>query len=494
MTDIKNPMPEDQKSISAPSRKKILTNLVARYLRLNISQKMHLGFLPLVVLLVLVSTFALGKLNQLTSLNESILLVDIPAQETIRQMKTMAIDQESILRRFIILKDDAFLKVFNNNSIGFFKHIAALETFSGLSPELEFSLADLEKAYSSYSSTLLAGIKLLEENPGNTRAFDEEIRQKQTELLNQLSECAAVAKANQDKKVGISASIGSIAFKFSLALCAIGIALSAAGAALVTNNIVNAVKKLHQATEEISQGKFDFMPAISNKDELGDLAKSFIKMATRLKSLEEMYLDASPLTRLPGGVAIENMLKKQIEANKLFAFCLLDIDNFKSFNDHYGYAQGNKMIQSTAATIEDLTARHGSPDDFVGHIGGDDFVIITTPDKYKKICESIIEKFDEETPTFYSEEDRRQGYIAGKNRQGTKINFPLASISIAVVTNQDRIIRNHIEVGEIAAEIKELSKSMPGSSLATDNRQGPHLTNTKGGDLLSFPGKESIIR
>ncbi len=484
-------MPEDEKNIPAPSREKILTNLVARFLRLNISQKMHLGFLPLVVLLVLVSTFALGKLNQLTSLNESILQVDIPAQETIRQMKTMAIDQESILRRFIILKDNAFLKVFNDNSIGFFKYIATLETLSGTSEELDFTLADLEKSYSNYSSALLAGIKRLEDNPGNTSTFDEEIRQKQTELLNLLSECATIAKANQDKKVGISASIGSLAFKFSLALCIIGIALSSAGAALVTRNIVNAVKKLHQATEEISEGKFDFLPAISNKDELGDLAQAFIKMAKRLKSLEEMYLDASPLTRLPGGVAIENMLKKLIEANKLFAFCLLDIDNFKSFNDHYGYAQGNVMIQNTAATIEDLAAEHGSPDDFVGHIGGDDFAIITTPDKFKKICQSIIEKFDEQVPTFYSEKDRRQGFIAGKNRQGEQINFPLASISIAVVTNQDRIIRNHIEVGEIAAEVKEVAKSIPGSSMVTDNRQGPHQTKAKGGDLLSFPGKAS---
>ena len=383
-------MPEDKKNILDLSRKKIFTQLVARFLRLNISQKMHLGFLPLVVLLVLVSTFALGKLNQLTSLNESILLVDIPAQETIRRMKTMAIDQESILRRFIILKDNAFLKVFDDNSLGFFKYIATLKTLSELSEELEFPLADLEKSYRSYSNALLAGIKRLEKHPDKTSDFDEEIRIKQTELLAMLAEFTNIAKANQDKKVGISASIGSLAFKFALALCFIGTALSAAGAALVTRNIVNAVKKLHHATEEISQGKFDHLPGINNKDELGDLAQAFIKMAKRLKNLEEMYLDASPLTRLPGGVAIENVLKKKIEAYKLFAFCLLDIDNFKSFNDHYGYAQGNKMIQNTAAIIEDLTAEHGSPDDFIGHIGGDDFVIITTPDKYKNICQFIL--------------------------------------------------------------------------------------------------------
>ena len=132
----------------------------------------------------------------------------------------------------------------------------------------------------------------------------------------------------------------------------IGIFLAAAGAALVARNIIGAIKKLHLATEMISQGNFDYRPEINNKDELGDLADAFVSMAERLKNLEEMYLDSSPLTRLPGGIAIENMLKKRIDAKKLFAFCLMDIDNFKSYNDHYGYAKGNDMIQETASIVE----------------------------------------------------------------------------------------------------------------------------------------------
>ena len=106
-------MTEDEKKILDPSRIKLFKQIVSRFLRLNISQKMHLGFLPLVIFIVLVSTFALTKLNQLTSLNESILRVNIPIQETVRQMKATVVDQESILRRFLILKDNAFLKVFN---------------------------------------------------------------------------------------------------------------------------------------------------------------------------------------------------------------------------------------------------------------------------------------------------------------------------------------------------------------------------------------------
>lgn len=450
----------------------LFKNIASSFLRLNISQKMHLGFLPLVVLLVIVSTFSLGKLNQLTSLNESILQVDIPVQEAIRRMKATVIDQESILRRYLILKDEAFLKVFRDNSLEFAQQINLISDLSDLSAELDFPLLDLEKAYSIYAGTLLEGLRVKDAGVAKINELDEMIRVRQAALLELLSDFSGAARASQDRKVAISASIGSVAFKFALGLCVIGIALSAAGAAIVTNNIINSVKKLHCATEAISQGNFDYLPDIHNKDELGDLAKAFIMMGKRLKDFEEMYLDASPLTRLPGGVTVENMLKKIIGENRKFAFCLLDIDNFKSFNDHYGYALGNEMIQNTATIIEKITAEYGVAGDFVGHIGGDDFVVITNPDKYKSICQAIIAKFDEKIPALYSDEDRSRGFIAGVNRQGEKVKFKLASISIAVVTNQNRAIRNHIEVGEIAAELKEKAKAIAGSSMVADHRHG----------------------
>lgn len=457
-------------TIREHSRLKLFRKIVASFLRLNISQKMHLGFLPLVILLVLVSTFALAKLNHLTGLNESILMIDIPIQDTVKQMKRTVIDQESVLRRFIILKDRAFLEAFRNNSSQFQKDSGLLQTLSESSPGLYLPLPELAKAYAAYATALQVGIEQLQPKPEGSLAFEKNVKSKQTELMEILSDIANIARDDQNQKVGVSASISGIAFKFALALCLVGISLSAAGAALVTKNIVLAVKKLQRATEEIARGNFDYLPNISNKDELGDLAKAFVEMGARLKNLEEMYLDASPLTRLPGGVAIENMLKKRIEGNAPLAFCLLDIDNFKSFNDHYGYAQGNEMIQSTADLIEGVAAEHGATDDFIGHIGGDDFVVITVPDRCEIICQEIIRQFDNKAPTFYSADDRNRGHIAGKNRQGKKINFPLASISIAVVTNRDRPLHNHIQVGEIAAEIKERAKTIVGSAMVTDQR------------------------
>lgn len=456
---------------------------------MNIARKMYLGFLPLVIFLVLFSTFALIKLNQLNNLNESILMVNISIQDTVKHLKATVIDQESILRRFMILKDNGFLKVFNDNSIEFSEKINLLRTLAGKSAGLNLPLTKLEKFYIDYSNTLLTGMEARMDRVPESNAFDRTVRLKQTELLDLLSEINILTKSDQDRKAGVSASIGNFAFKFALAFFAIGITLSAIGAAIVTKNIVTAVKKLQHATEQISQGRFDHPPDIKNNDELGDLAKAFVEMAKRLKNFEETHLDANPLTRLPGGIAIENMLKKRIAADELFAFCLLDIDNFKSFNDRYGYAQGNEMIQATAKIIEETIRQHGSPNDFVGHIGGDDFVIISMPDNYKNICQKIIEGFDEKIITLYSGNDRARGYINGENRQGEQVTFPLATISIAVVTNQYRIIDTHIEVGEIAAEIKALSKSIAGSSMVTDHRHDLESEEKDPEKIIHSPSK-----
>jgi len=239
---------------------------------------------------------------------------------------------------------------------------------------------------------------------------------------------------------------------------------------IITRNIAGAIKKLKFATEMIANGEFNHKPDIRNTDELGDLAKAFVTMAGQLKNLEEMNLDTSPLTKLPGGTTIENVMKNRISAKAQIAFCMLDIDNFKAYNDHYGYAKGNEIIQATADIISKAVADHGSEDDFVGHIGGDDYVVITGLDSYRNICQTIVETFDKTIPDFYDPIDRNRGNITGEDRQGNKATFPLATISIAVVTNEKRKSLNHIQFGEAAAEMKEHAKSAAGSLFLVDQR------------------------
>ncbi|MGD8670989.1 MAG: hypothetical protein PVF31_12930, partial [Desulfobacterales bacterium] len=136
--------------------------------------------------------------------------------------------------------------------------------------------------------------------------------------------------------------------------------------------------------------------------------------------------------------------------------------------------------------INEAVAKYGSEDDFIGHIGGDDYVLITTPDLYPRICQAVIDQFDKTIPGFYNENDRKRGHIVGENRQGQEVKFPLASLSIAVVTNVKRKFKNHIQYGEVAAEMKEHAKTVAGSTVMVDQRGDNSKKGKKDRKLISL--------
>jgi diguanylate cyclase (GGDEF)-like protein len=330
-------------------------------------------------------------------------------------------------------------------------------------------LATLHEAYNTLFQTGL------EKGKGvSSRAFpdrDREITQKQEELIRLVKEISRDARADQYEKSLMTLSIGRSAFWITSGLSIGGLLLGVIIALTITRNISRSVNQLKLSTREISGGKFDHLPEVRNQDELGDLSQAIQKMAQRLKSLEEMSLDASPLTHLPGGVAIENTLNQRLKAEAPLAFCQLDLSHFKAFNDRYGYARGNEVIQATAKTITEVVKAQGDEEGFVGHIGGDDFAVITSPERYEKICLAIIDSFDKMILDFYDPEDRQRGYIQSETRQGQKVTFPIMTLAIAVVTNQNRRLLNHIQVGEIAAEMKKYVKSFSKSMFAVDRRK-----------------------
>ena len=184
-------------------------------------------------------------------------------------------------------------------------------------------------------------------------------------------------------------------------------------------------------------------------------------------------LEANPLTRLPGNVSILNELSSRIESNTLFAVCYIDIDKFKSYNDKYGFEHGDEVIRETARILIQAAQETGNPNDFIGHIGGDDFVVVTTPDVVDNLCRKIIADFEKTAPSFYNESDRKNGYIIGFDRQGKEQRIPLLSVSIGVVTNEFRKIEHVAQIGEIGAELKSYAKSLERSNYVKDQRK-PH--------------------
>jgi diguanylate cyclase (GGDEF)-like protein len=182
-------------------------------------------------------------------------------------------------------------------------------------------------------------------------------------------------------------------------------------------------------------------------------------------------LEANPLTRLPGNVSILKELSRRIESKSLFAVCYLDLDKFKSYNDKYGFEHGDEVIRETARILLRTVPEIGSSSDFIGHIGGDDFVVITTPDAVDRICQKIIGEFEKIAPSFYNESDRKRGYIIAKDRKGQEQKIPLLSVSIGVVTNQERKITHVAEISEIGAELKAAAKSLERSNYIKDKRR-----------------------
>ena len=193
-----------------------------------------------------------------------------------------------------------------------------------------------------------------------------------------------------------------------------------------------------------------------------------IKMIVR-RSMRD--LDANPLSRLPGNASILSELEEAIKKDKPYAICYLDLDKFKAFNDTYGFEHGDEIIKETARIILTTVTDHGNKEDFVGHIGGDDYVILTTPETAEILSQKIIDQFDKSAPSFYKYEDRERKYIIAKDRQGNVNKVPLISVSIGIVTNEFRVISHVAEIGEIGADLKKLAKANPGSNFVKDCRK-----------------------
>lgn len=179
---------------------------------------------------------------------------------------------------------------------------------------------------------------------------------------------------------------------------------------------------------------------------------------------------ASPLTGLPGNVQIQAEMKKRLMNKEKFIMLYVDLDNFKAYNDCYGFIQGDEIIKFTARTILKNVHEIDSEKGFVGHIGGDDFIAIISNDRFEELCQNIILDFDYNVLDFYSQEHIESGYIEVENRKGVLEQFPLTSISIGVV-EVDNNFHNILEIGEVGAQVKHLSKTIQGSTYVINKRK-----------------------
>jgi diguanylate cyclase (GGDEF)-like protein len=223
-----------------------------------------------------------------------------------------------------------------------------------------------------------------------------------------------------------------------------------------------------QRTDAISgldAGADDYVTKPFDAEELLARLRSALRRA-------ETQRTRNPLTGLPGNESILSDLTQRLERDEPFALLYVDLDQFKPFNDHYGFLRGDEALRSLGTLLQEARNELDDPTAFVGHVGGDDFVMICHPDDAEAAASAICERFDALAPSFYDPADREAGAIEVADRRGVPQSFELLSLSIGIATTDGRVFEHHGEVVTTATEMKRYAKSRggSGSTYAFDRR------------------------
>lgn len=424
-----------------------------RLFPLSVTRKIVLGYLLTVGFSLLALSCALHALNQQTQRAERLVTVDFKARTLVRDLRDTLLAQQNLLRQRAVLRDPALDELLQHRQNKLEQQWQALQA---LPLELPAGLRD------QYAALQLAP------EPDAQLAQDPLPGEA---LLQALGQLGMALESAIDAELVALGTAGSQAYRLTWWLLLAGVALSAPVALMVIFSIHRGIGSLTRATQGMAEGRFDQPLDLQREDEFGLLAREFTRMGQRLAQHKQANLDANPLTHLPGNLAIERALETRIATGQSFAHLYIDLDNFKAYNDRYGYQRGSEVIAHVGELTRQVVATLGGQQDLVGHIGGDDYVILTSSDQGEAIASELIRSFDASIPDFYSAEDRSRGTILAQDRYGVERVFPLLTISIAVICSEHLEAPSTTAIGRECARMKEHLKSLPGSNLLVNRRK-----------------------
>jgi GGDEF domain-containing protein len=201
-------------------------------------------------------------------------------------------------------------------------------------------------------------------------------------------------------------------------------------------------------------------PAAFNVKDPGDQFYSDAKKNMRLQ----------PVSGLPDNFFIQQEIERRLEEGEKIAVIYADLENFRHYNQRYGYARGDRLLKFVALLLFDKLRELGNTTDFAGHMGSDDFVLLTTPDRFRAVCGEVIRSFDRLILQYYDKEDREKGRFFLKNRKGEETAHPIMAITLSVITNENRGLGHFVQINDIAWELKQYASTFKRSEMVVDRR------------------------
>jgi len=438
--------------------------------RLTVTKKVVMAYALVAGFSLIAIIFALNSLHSQTTTSTELVNIDVKAISLTEQLQKSLVSQEKLGRQYLIIN--------NKETIDLIR-----EKFDQFPDEWEILLQLLpldrvSMVASEYDKYRTEGERYLQlaDDDLSLKKLEAEFKKSYLPAHNDFYQALTNFRENQQARVDRTLAAlprdGAHSFRMTLLLLLLGILLATPVALSVLLGIHNSLRQLTRATHQIAEGNYAVDINLSAHDEFGKLAREFQSMGRKLQEFEASNLDASPLTHLPGNMVIQRRVEGLLKDKVPFAHAFVDLDHFKAFNDRYGYQKGSDIISAVGDIISEIIKIEGDEDDFVGHIGGDDYIFLTSTEKVEHLAKRVIEEFDSMIPHYYSDEDRHSGFFICQDRFGVERQFPLMTISISIICSDTSNYDSAIAISHECAKMKEHLKRLPGSNYLIDRRRG----------------------